>query len=144
MTTHVNVVRASQAMLVVKNLPASAGDWKDVGLVPGSGRSLGEGWGHGNPLQYACLGSPMDRGVWWATVHGAAKSRTRPKRLSTHARTWMLSTSKAHWGFLFLWQNNTPSYEVGGHLSCFHFWLLGIMLLWNMCTGVCGNTCFHF
>ena len=76
MTTHVNVVRASQAVLVVKNLAASAGDLRDVGLIPGSGRSLGGQWGHGNPLQHACLGSPMDRGAWWATVHGAAKSWT--------------------------------------------------------------------
>ena len=47
---------------VVKNLPANAGD---VGLIPGSGRSSGEG--NGNPLQYACLGNPMDSGAWWAT-----------------------------------------------------------------------------
>ena len=53
---------------VVKNLPANAGNG---GLIPGSGRSLGEG--NGNPLQYSCLGKPMDRGAWWATVHGVAK-----------------------------------------------------------------------
>ena len=50
---------------VVKNLPASAGG---IGLIPGSGRSSEEG--NGNPLQYSCLGNPMDRGAWWATVHG--------------------------------------------------------------------------
>ena len=49
----------------VKNLPANAGD---VGLIPGSGRYPGEG--NGNPLQYSCLENPMDRGAWWATVHG--------------------------------------------------------------------------
>ena len=49
---------------VVMNLPANAGD---IGLVPGSGRSPGEG--NGNPLQYSCLENPMDRGAWWATVH---------------------------------------------------------------------------
>ena len=53
---------------VVKNPPANAGD---VGLIPGSGRSPGEG--NGNPLQYSCLGNPMDRGAWWATVCGVAK-----------------------------------------------------------------------
>ena len=53
---------------MVKNLPVSAGD---VGLIPGSGRSPGEG--NGNPLQYSCLGNPMIRRVWWATVHGVAK-----------------------------------------------------------------------
>ena len=53
----------------VKNLPTDAGD---VGLIPGSGRSPGEG--NGNPLLYSCLGNPMDRGAWQATVHGVAKS----------------------------------------------------------------------
>ena len=57
---------------MVKNLPANAGDAKDVGLIPGSGRSPGVG--NGNPLQYSCLENSMDRGAWWATVHGAAKS----------------------------------------------------------------------
>ena len=46
----------------------------DLGLIPGSGRSPGEG--NGNPLQYSCLENPMDRGAWWATVHGFAKSQT--------------------------------------------------------------------
>ena len=58
---------------VVKNLPASAGDSRDTGLIPGSGRSPGEG--NGSPLQYSCLANPMDRGVWRATVHGVTKSR---------------------------------------------------------------------
>ena len=47
----------------------------DLGLIPGSGRSPGEG--NGNPLQYSYLENPMDRGAWWATVHGVSKSRTR-------------------------------------------------------------------
>ena len=59
---------------VVKNSPASEGDAGDPGLIPGSGRSPGVG--NGNSLQYSCLKIPMDRGAWWATVHGAAKSRT--------------------------------------------------------------------
>ena len=46
----------------------------DLGSIPGSGRSPGEG--HGNPLQYSCLENPMDRGAWWATIHGVAKSWT--------------------------------------------------------------------
>ena len=54
---------------------ASASDAGDLGLIPGSGRSPGEG--NGNPLQYSCLENPMDRGPWWATVHGVAKSWTR-------------------------------------------------------------------
>ena len=56
---------------MVENPPASAGDERDAGLIPGSGRFSGEG--NGNPLQYSCLGNPMDRGAWWATVHGVVK-----------------------------------------------------------------------
>ena len=55
----------------------------DPGLVPGSGRSPGEG--NGYPLQYSCLENPMDRGAWLATVRRVAKSQTRLKRLSTYA-----------------------------------------------------------
>ena len=58
---------ASQVVLVVKNLPANAGDVRDLGSIPGLGRS--PGGGHGNPLQYSCLENPIDRGVWWTTVH---------------------------------------------------------------------------
>ena len=56
-----------KAALVVKNPPASTGDGRDVGLIPGSGRSPGVG--NGNPLQYSCLENSMDRGAWRATVH---------------------------------------------------------------------------
>ena len=65
------VLGASQVALVVKNLPANAEDTGDAGLIPGSGRSPGEG--NGNPLQCSCLENPMDRGAWWATVLGIAK-----------------------------------------------------------------------
>ena len=57
-----------------KNLPANAGDERDVSLIPGSGRSPGEG--NGYPLQYSCLGSPMDSGALWATVQGVSKCPT--------------------------------------------------------------------
>ena len=57
---------------VVKNLPANAGE---VGSNPQLGRSPGEG--NGNPLQYSFLGNPIDRGAWWATVHGVEKSQTQ-------------------------------------------------------------------
>ena len=66
--------RASQVALVVRNSPPNAGDTGDVGSIPGSGSSPGEG--RGNPLQYSCVENPMDRGTWLATVHGAAKSQT--------------------------------------------------------------------
>ena len=56
---------------VAKNSPANTGD---AGLIPGLERSPGEG--NGTPLQYSCLENPMDRGAWWATVHGVAKRQT--------------------------------------------------------------------
>ena len=61
-------------VLVVKSPPAKAGDIGDAGLIPGSGRSPGEG--RGNPLQYSCLLNPIDRGACWATVHGLAELDT--------------------------------------------------------------------
>ena len=56
---------------MVKKPPANAGDVRDVGLIPGLGRY--PGGGHDDPLQYSGLGNPIDRGAWWATVHGVAK-----------------------------------------------------------------------
>ena len=66
--------------LVVKNLPASAGDIRDVASIPGLGRS--PGGGHVNPLQYSCLENPMDRGAWQATVPRVTKSRRWLKQLA--------------------------------------------------------------
>ena len=71
------VYGASQVALVVKNPPASAGDVRDTGLIPGSGRF--PGGGHGKPLQYSCLENFMDKGDWQAIVHGVTQSRTRLK-----------------------------------------------------------------
>ena len=65
---------------LVKNPPSNAGDTKDTGLIPGSGKSLGEG--NGNPHQYPCLENAMDKGAWQATVNGVTESWTR---LSAHA-----------------------------------------------------------
>ena len=56
----------------------------DLGSIPGSGRSPGEG--NGKPLQYSCLENPMDRGAWWATVHGVAKSWTRLSNFTSLTR----------------------------------------------------------
>ena len=67
---------------VVKNLPANAGDPRDVGSIPGSGRSPGVGGG--NPLQYSCLEISMDRGTWQATIHGVTESDTTEH---THTHT---------------------------------------------------------
>ena len=71
---------ASLVAGMVKNLPANAGDTRDTGLIPGFGRSPGEG--NGNMFQYSCLESSMDRGAWWATVHGVTKNQ-----LGTHVHT---------------------------------------------------------
>ena len=65
-------VWSSQVALVVKNPPATAGDIRDSGSIPVSGRS--PGGVHGNPLQYFCIENPIDREAWWATVHRVAKS----------------------------------------------------------------------
>ena len=62
---------------MVKNLPANAGDVRDMGSIPGLGRS--SGGGHGNPLQFSFLENPIDRRAWWATVHRVTKSQTRLK-----------------------------------------------------------------
>ena len=79
---------ASQVALVVKNPPADVGDVRDVGSIPELGRSPGEG--NGNPLQYTFLENPMDRGAWWATVHGVAKSQTQLSGLTlSHFHFWM-------------------------------------------------------
>ena len=70
-------------VLVVNNPPANAGDVEDMGLIPGSGRSpRGR---NGNPVQFSCLENLMNKGSWWATVHGVSKTRTRLKQLSTPA-----------------------------------------------------------
>ena len=60
---------------MVKNAPANAGDARDTGTIPGSERSLGVG--SGNPFQCSYLENPMERGAWWATVHGVTKSWTQ-------------------------------------------------------------------
>ena len=69
---------------VIKNLPANARDTRDVGLIPGSGRS--PGGGHDNPLQYSCLENSMDRGAWWVTVHGVTEESDMTEQLKTHTQ----------------------------------------------------------
>ena len=99
----------------MKNLPANAGDTRDMGSIPGSGRSPGEG--NGNLLQYSCLENPMDRGAWWATVHGVAKSWTQLSehtlRVEPKLPKWMLNI------FPFLGMSSRNIKDVG--LSQNHF-----------------------
>ena len=83
---------ASQVALEVKNQSASAGEVRETGSIPQSGRS--PGGHHGNPLQYSCLENPMDGEAWQAMVHRVAKSWTRLKWLSTHIH--MRSCSNCH------------------------------------------------
>ena len=68
------IIWDSQVALVVNNPPANARDKSGEGLIPGL--EISPGGGHGNPFQYSCLEDPMDREVWWATVHRVAKSLT--------------------------------------------------------------------
>ena len=77
------IIGVSQVVLVVKNPPANAGDARNVGLIPGLGRS--PGGGNGYPLQSSCRENSLDRGTWQFTVHGVAKSWTRLKELKIHA-----------------------------------------------------------
>ena len=82
-SSHPGVPGVGRGMaLVVKNLPASAGDVGDTGSIPESGKAPGEG--HGNPLQYSCLENLMDRGAWWVTVHRITQSQIKLKRLCEH------------------------------------------------------------
>ena len=74
-------LEGSQGGTVVTNPLASAGDTRDTGSIPGSGRASGEG--NGNPLQYSCRENPMNGGAWQATVCGVAKSQTRLSNFTT-------------------------------------------------------------
>ena len=79
---------------VVKNLPANAEDTRNTGLIPGLGRDPGVG--NGNSLHYSCLENFMDRGAWWATVPGIARSRTqlRTHTMRTYYRVDILQTTQ--------------------------------------------------
>ena len=81
---------------MVKNPSANAGDTRDVGLIPGSGRLLGGG--NGNPFQYSCLGNAMVRGAWRTIVHGVAKSQTR---VSMSTRAYVSTNTALQDFFLF-------------------------------------------
>ena len=81
--SYLSLLGVSQVALVIKNPPAHAGDIKDTGSILGCERF--PGGGHGILLQCSCLENSMDRGAWWASVHGVTKSQTQLKQLSMHA-----------------------------------------------------------
>ena len=94
---------------MVKNLSAKAGGIRDEDSIPGSGRF--PAGGHSNSLQYSCLGNPMDRGAWRATVHSVTQSQIRVKRLSmlmhTHTHTHTHTRSQ-------MWSLPPHSFQAGG------------------------------
>ena len=92
---------------MVKNLPANAGDTKDMSLIPGLGRSPGEG--NGNPLQYSCLENPMDRGAWQATVYGVVSGSFQ---FQFYLFRLSVSSSSVSFGNLFVSRNFSISYKL--------------------------------
>ena len=105
-----------QVALVVKNLPANAGDVRDTGSIPVSGRSPGEE--NGYPFQYSRLENPMDRGASWATVHDVAKSQTWLKWLSVNAqeKSTNLTLNNSYW----VWNMEV----INNHSKCTLSWLM--------------------
>ena len=89
--------------IVVKNLPANAGDARDTGLIPGSGRFPGVG--NITSLQYPCLENSMSRGAWWATVHGTTKSQTQPGTHNVYSSQKAETAQRSINGW---WQNVYP------------------------------------
>ena len=100
--------------LVIKNLPADAGDIRDAGSSPGLERS--PGGGHGNPLWYPCLEHPTDMRAWWAIVHGVTKSQTWLKWLSTHRHFYHTKFQIRKFVFRNLTQK-TSSFPIKSDLS---------------------------
>ena len=74
---------------MVKNMPANSGQARDMGSIPASG--ISPGGGNGYPFQCFCLENPMDRGAWWATVHGVAKRRMRLSTTHTHLKRMLVN-----------------------------------------------------
>ena len=107
------VSATNQVALVVKSPPAHAGNLRDAGSIPRLGRSPGEG--NGNPLQYSCLENPMDRGAWWATIHGVTKGQAQLKRLSRHASTLpLINKTYLHYKY-FTYMHTDFSVSTGLH-----------------------------
>ena len=122
-------VRVYLEAQLVKYLPANAGDTRDVGLIPGSGRS--PGGGNGNPLQYSCLENSVDRGAWWATVCVVAKSQTRLSLVFLLLKElFMLSTISP---LSEMWFSNIFSHSIGWlfTLLVVSFYIQKCLIWWN-------------
>ena len=131
-STVVIPAQASQVVLVVKNNQCgNAGDIRDTASIPGLGRSPGGGHGSillntfyffhmASILQYSCLENPMDRGAWWATVHGVAKSWTQMKQLNTHNthESYSSSASLLTFAVVCLYFGSFPGSSAGKESAC--------------------------
>ena len=130
---------------VVMNPPANAGDTRDSGSIPGSGRSPGEG--NGNPLQYSCLENPKDRGAWQAIVHGVAKSWTWLSDWAGWARSsktvqYIEITSTLLYLLAFIWKK--PNLENISISITFHMKSLSSVQLANGKSQMGSFTCLCF
>ena len=116
---------------MVKNLPAM---WESKGSIPGWGRSLGEG--NGYPLQYSCLGNPKDRGVWWNTAYGVAKSWTRLSDQQWHTKFALytfgfMSLAPSEDNSHSLWRGTSSKSGGGRRIQCPRECDFGLMTQWS-------------
>ena len=106
-------LRAPQVALVVKNLPATARDAREMDLIPGLGRS--SGGGNGNPLQYSCLGNPMDKGTWRAAVHKGQKESDKTEA-TEHTYMYAIKYFSTAWFLIaveyFISYQSRPQFKV--------------------------------
>ena len=124
--------------LVVKNLLASAGDGRDMGLILVLRRSPGER--HSNPLQYSCLENPMDREAWQATIHKVAKSWTQLKQLSTEVGCLIINLWEyvsANWPRSCLWY-------LPPHVNTTSMWNHPTDSMWTLVLGVFNHSVFFW
>ena len=110
--------RASQVAQWVQIPLAIAGDAGDTGSIPGLGKS--PGGGHRNPILCPCLENPTDRGAWWATAHGVAKSRTQLKRLSAHTHAVSKEAGAREGFYCFLIRENSQFQKLYSEFHFFH------------------------
>ena len=126
---YVTHLRSIPTVSVVKNPHANAGDARDAGSIPGLGRFPGRG--NGNSLQYSCLINSMDRGAWWATVHGLSKSwKWLSNWVHTHTYTWNLLRQLISFSpqkdLVITWYDGGVSWHYGGNHFALYLYLYQI------------------